>query len=402
MRTCSVRRAIIVGAGIGGPVLGLWLRRLGVEVVLAEARDGVALAEGAFLGVAPNGMNVLDALGVAAPVAARGFPCDAFRFSNGAGAPIGAIDRSEDARRFGWPLTMIRRGELHVQLAEAARRRGVELRFGKRLVDVDRSDPGRVVARFADGSEAAGDILIGCDGLRSQVRRLVLPEAPAPSLAGLLDCGGFAPSGAAPVATGCNAMVFGRRAFFGAFATPTGETWWFHNGPLSGGDAAAPPTGEALRARILALHGDDPPWIGALIRSTPELLGSWPIHELVAMPRWSDGRVCLLGDAAHAMPPSAGQGASLAMEDALVLARCLRDIADPPTAFAAFERFRRPRVEAIFRQARRNGSGKAPGHVSAWFRDRLLPLFLRLGATAQSKSYAYRLTWEEDQEASAA
>jgi FAD-dependent urate hydroxylase len=84
------------------------------------------------------------------------------------------------------------------------------------------------------------------------------------------------------------------------------------------------------------------------------------------------------------------------MEDALVLAQCLRDVATPAEAFAAFERARRPRVDAIFRQARRNGSSKAVGNAfSEWFRDRLLPFFLRLGGPAQSKVYAHRLEWSQ-------
>ena len=80
----------------------------------------------------------------------------------------------------------------------------------------------------------------------------------------------------------------------------------------------------------------------------------------------------------------------------MVLAQCLRDLEDPVTAFQTFERRRRPRVDAIFRHARRNGSGKAGGPGFAeWLRDRLLPVYLRLGASAQSKSYGYRIAWEE-------
>jgi 2-polyprenyl-6-methoxyphenol hydroxylase-like FAD-dependent oxidoreductase len=416
----SVRRVIVAGAGIGGPVLAMWLRRLGMEVVLVEARDAAALAEGAFLGVAPNGMNVLGELGLAEAVAAHGHACTGFRFRNRRGRSIGFIDRSLDRDQFRWPLTMIRRGELHGLLTDEAARIGVDVRYGMRLAAVaqlgvrdsdgavvrapdktpsggDRGRPVGVVARFDDGSAMVADLLVGADGLRSTVRSLVVPDAPAPTFTGLLDYGGFAPRAAVPFPPGVNEMVFGRRAFFGAFATPSGETWWFHNGPSAEPDeAGAPRSHEEKRARLLDLHRDDPPWIADLIRSTPEILGAWPIHDLEAMPRWCDGRVALLGDAAHAMSPSAGQGASLAMEDAMELAQCLRDIDDPVAALATFERRRRPRVDAIFQQARRASSSKAPaGCIAAWLRDRLLPLFLRLGAAAQERAYGYRIAWDQ-------
>lgn len=392
----GVRRVVIVGGGIAGPVLGVALRTLGIEVVIAEQRAAAALGDGAFLGVAPNGMNALAELSLAEAVAARGFACEAFRFSNRSGKTVGSIDRSHDAQAFGWPLTMIRRAELHAVLADEARARDVDLVFGKRLESLDRSSPNHVVARFTDGSTISGDIVVGCDGLRSRVRALAVPDAPEPTFSGLLDFGGFVAGVEVPFGPGVNEMVFGRKAFLGAFRTLSGETWWFHNGPPA--DAASPRDPldpAAARQRLVDLHRDDPHWIGDLIRATPKILGPWPIHDLVAMPRWSEGRVCLLGDAAHAMSPSAGQGASLAMEDALVLAQCLRDIEDPSTAFETFERLRRPRVDAMFRHAARNGSGKAMNSgASEWLRDRLLPFFLRLGASAQSKAYAHRIDWD--------
>jgi 2-polyprenyl-6-methoxyphenol hydroxylase-like FAD-dependent oxidoreductase len=84
------------------------------------------------------------------------------------------------------------------------------------------------------------------------------------------------------------------------------------------------------------------------------------------------------------------------MEDAMVLAMCLRDIDDPQRAFAAYERLRRPRVDDIARFARRSGDGKAvESRAALWLRDRLLPTFIRFGRKAQDKSYAYRATWEE-------
>lgn len=378
-------KALIVGAGIAGPVLALWLRRIGFEVVVTEARPSPALAEGAFLGVAPNGMRVLDTLGVADAVAQLGHPCRAFSFSNAAGRTIGSIDRSGDERAFGWPLTMIRRADLHTALTAIVERQGIPIHFGHELTGVEQSATG-LEARFANGARLEADLLVGCDGLRSKTRTACFPDCPRPELTGLVDLGGFARVSRLPFRPQVNQMVFGKRAFFGAFTTPEGETWWFPNGP----------PGEApTHARLLELHRDDPPWILELVAATPHVLGPWPIHELGRVPAWTRGRVALLGDAAHAMSPSAGQGASLAMEDAMELARCLRDAPDVPTAFRAFEKLRRPRVDRIFREAQRQSNRKAPGPIAAWFRDRLLPLFVRFGAAAQTEAYSFRIDWEQ-------
>lgn len=392
MLRTGVKRAIVAGGGIAGPVLGMFLRRLGAEVRVLEARTAASADEGAFLGVAPNGMNVLAALGLADAVRERGAVMQGMRFENARGRCVGVIDHRENTARFGAPLVMIRRGELHATLIAAAQARGVEVRLGARLADLEQDASG-VSARLEGGEELRGEVLLGCDGLRSRVRARALPDAPAPAYTGLVDFGGFARCPSAPLQPGWNVMVFGRRAFFGAFAAPGGEVWWFHNA-----GARVPPGAldlEAQRAEIVALHRGDPGWIAEVVRATPTLLGPWALHDIQTMPRWHHGRVCLLGDAAHATSPSAGQGASLALEDAMMLARCLRDAESPAQAFARFEALRRPRVEAIVRQARRNGDGKAPaGPIAAWLRDRALRLFLRLGAAAQAQAFAYRVDWD--------
>jgi 2-polyprenyl-6-methoxyphenol hydroxylase-like FAD-dependent oxidoreductase len=105
----------------------------------------------------------------------------------------------------------------------------------------------------------------------------------------------------------------------------------------------------------------------------------------------------IIGDAAHATSPSAGQGASMAMEDAVTLARCLRDVADPDQAFAAFEVQRRSRVERVVAQGKRNGSGKAAGPIAARIRDAVLPTVVRRFATSEALSWItdYRIDWGE-------
>ncbi|MGV3624394.1 MAG: FAD-dependent oxidoreductase [Archangium sp.] len=363
--------ALIIGGGIAGPVLAMWLQKIGIGAVICEQRE-CASVEGAFLGVAPNGMNVLAQLGLAGAVLSRGHVCSSFQFANARGQNIGTIDRSRDRESFGWPMTMIRRADLNELLSTEARRRGIEVRYGLKLESLENT-----TARFTNGTTLRGDFVIGADGLRSTTRKLIFADAPEPTFNGLLDFGGFTRVDDLPFPPGVNMMVFGTRAFFGAFTTPSGETWWFHNGPPE--------------VPMLELHRDDPEWISRVIEATPKILGPWRIHDLHAMPRWSNGNVCLIGDAAHAMSPSAGQGASLAMEDAMVLAQCLRDSKDP---FTTFEKLRRPRVDAIFKAAQRQSNNKTPTKLQAWFRDRLLPIFVKLGERGQNATYAHRIDWE--------
>src|SRR5688572_5764947 len=120
-------RAVIVGAGIAGPVLGLFLRRVGIEAVILEARSAQAMGEGAFLGIAPNGMNVLAALELDRKVLSLGHVSRCFGFLNAAGKPIGSIDQRHDIASFGKPMVMIKRADLHGLLLEEAERAGVRV-----------------------------------------------------------------------------------------------------------------------------------------------------------------------------------------------------------------------------------------------------------------------------------
>jgi 2-polyprenyl-6-methoxyphenol hydroxylase-like FAD-dependent oxidoreductase len=391
----NIQRVVIVGCGIAGPALGMFLKRIGIEVVLCERRPDTAVDEGLFLGVAPNGMNVLADIGVHQGVEAISAPCCGFQFQNARGQVIGGIDRTHDGSRFGAHLQMVQRGDLHRVLTDAARAHGVDVQFSRELVGIDQTDSSIVVARFADGTHEHGDALIGCDGLRSTARQLTLPDAPSPAYSGLVDFGGITSTADVRLPLGVNVMVFGRRAFFGAFRTPDGQVWWFQNSGQKRPDAALCDP-ESARAHILDLHANDPAWIRAVVESTSRVIGPFALNDILSMPRWHSGRVCLIGDAAHATTPSAGQGASLALEDAMVLAQCIRDIDDPQAAFTMFERLRRTRVEAIVRESRRTGRTKAvSGPIGEWVRDRVLPFFLRLGMAAQERQYAHRIDWTQ-------
>jgi 2-polyprenyl-6-methoxyphenol hydroxylase-like FAD-dependent oxidoreductase len=112
-------------------------------------------------------------------------------------------------------------------------------------------------------------------------------------------------------------------------------------------------------------------------------------YDLPHVPSWHRGRLVLLGDAAHAPQPSSGQGASLALEDAIALARCLRDVRPIQEAFAAYERLRRDRVERVVAHGARSGSSKIPGRLGRIGRDLMLRLLLRVMVTEKSLAWMY-------------
>ena len=115
------------------------------------------------------------------------------------------------------------------------------------------------------------------------------------------------------------------------------------------------------------------------------------------VPTWHRDSMVIIGDAAHATSPSSGQGASLAIENAIVLAKCLRDCDGVPNALATYERLRRTRVERVVAYSARVSQSKTPGTVGRWLRDLVMPFALKVFASpdAQAWLYAYHIDWSE-------
>jgi 2-polyprenyl-6-methoxyphenol hydroxylase-like FAD-dependent oxidoreductase len=179
-------------------------------------------------------------------------------------------------------------------------------------------------------------------------------------------------------------MMFGKRCFFGIIPTPTGGAVWFANPPEPQEPAAGrleQISSRAWRSRLAALLADDRGPVADLarraVRTTPEPMRAWPTYDLPTVPRWHRGAIAIIGDAAHATAPSAGQGAALALEDAVIIAQCLRATADPESAFATFDKLRRKRVEKIVAHGNRGSTSKAVGPAGRVVRDAILPLVFR-------------------------
>jgi len=391
-------KAIIAGGGIGGLVTAVALQRAGVEATVYETGPAPAEHRGLFLGLGVNGMRVLRDLGLLeAVLGADTIATPDMVFTSWTGKRLGTISNGRlDART---PSFTIMRGKLQRALADEVQRRGIEIQYGHRIVGYE-EHASAVVARFEGGMAAAGDILIGADGIRSRVRQVLSPDAPAPSYTGLLNLGGVVRVTSLPPTPGEMHMVWGRRAFFGYTVRSDGVVWWFANTGAErepSRDELAMITTAEWKARLRALFVDDPAFISGLIEATEEI-GGLPIHDMPSIPRWHSGRVALVGDAAHAVSPSAGQGASLALEDALMLARCLRDDREPARAFARYEALRRPRAERIVAAGRRRGAYKAPANRAVvYVRDLLMPIAFRLFATERTMSWVhdYEIPWDE-------
>ena len=378
----------MAGAGIAGPAVAIALRRAGIEAVVLEASPSPRDGAGVFLNLAPNGLHVLEALGLGHVLRGLGFRNDRLQFRNESGrvlteVPVGGIT--------------LMRGDLGRALREAAEELGVRFEFGAPVEAVPREDVD-VAVRLGDGSVREGSFLVGADGIQSKTRQQVFPDAPRPRYTGLVNIGGIAHTDLPPTGAVMH-MVFGRRAFFGYAVRPSGETWWFSNVPQAEEPSHVTERTvdtAAWRDRLLALHEDDPPEVRQILGSSWVRLGVYAIHDLPPLRSWHRGRVALIGDAAHAIGPHVGQGASLALEDAFELARCLRDNGDPAVAFATFERLRRARVDAVLRQSRRTARQKMPGSwIGRTLRDLLLPALLRKGAESAAELYRYRPVWED-------
>lgn len=393
--TARARTAIVIGGGVAGPVAALALQKAGIEATVFEAYRPGSGSRGGPLGLASNGLNALRVVGADRALTEIGIPTPRMIIHSGSGKVLGTIESSADLPT----NTTLPRGRMSEMLQAHAESAGIPMVYGKRFVDA--VDTGHsVIAQFDDHTTHEADLLIGCDGIRSTVRSRIDPAGPTPRYTGLIGLGGFAD---APLGVGDTGgsfhMVFGRKAFFGHVSD--GErTGWFANLPFKTftREALQDTSFEQWIALMRELFADDKSAaLRILDHVTPEaFIPPSPLEDLPHVPVWSKGRIVLIGDAAHATSPSSGQGASLAAESAVELARCLRDL-PVPQAFQAYERGRRERVERVIAMAARTNQSKAAGPVAARFRDALMPFFMERFTTPEKMAwqYGHTIDWEE-------
>ncbi|WP_236794892.1 FAD-dependent monooxygenase [Amycolatopsis sp. GM8] len=324
--------AVIAGAGIGGLSAAIALRKAGWRVRVLE-RAPVPGEVGAGISLWPNAARALAELGA-------GQLLDHGTVQDGMGlrAPGGRwLFRSSAATG----VSLVHRAELHRQLRDLLPAEVVVP--GATVVDVVQDARSATARYLVDGSEHAltADVVIGADGLRSRTREAQWPAAPSPRYTGFTAWRGVTDE---PFALTELSETWGRGADFGLTQLADGRVYWF-------GTSNAPegaPSGDN-HAEVLTRfgHWHDP--IGAVIRATaPDSVLRHDVYQQPRpLPRFANDRVALLGDAAHAMTPNLGQGACLALEDAVVLGAELAGADDVTLALQRYDAARRPRTQRL-------------------------------------------------------
>lgn len=384
-------RAIIVGGGIAGSASAMALQAAGVESTVLEARpEGVGA--GSWFTVAPNGVAALQEIGALEAVRAIGVPTRSNIMVGATGAAIGSVGLGRPLSD-GTPALSFRRPELAAALNAEAVRRGIDVRYASQVSAVRTTSTSASVV-LAGGEELEADFVLGADGIHSLVRRSIDPHDPSARYLGLANFGGITRNTrhSATLQPEAWTFVFGRRAFFGALPTPEGDVVWFVNEPrppISRSERAATTDADWV-SHLQGLAASDAGPFADLIGASELQLAGDSTFDLPRVPMWSRGRLALIGDSIHAPSPSSGQGASMALEDAVVMAACIDESRGAlSAAFAAFESRRRRRVEKIVAQGARSSSTKTPGPVARRVQDHILRLVFRHIVTEKSQAWVF-------------
>ena len=363
-------RATVIGGGVAGAATALALRRASVEVTLYEAYEDPAGEVGSFVSLATNGLRGLDVLGCLPEVQAAGVDIPRQRMWSAGGYLLGDVPRGRRRDDTLHSVTLMR-GRLVAALRDAALDAGAEIVTGERLTAVTETPDG-VLAGFASGHRDTADLLVAADGIWSTVRGLIDPAAPRPEYAGLYAVSGV--SKMEGVEPGVFNMTFARNGAF-IHLTAGDEVWWSAQIAEPDEPDRHDVSHEQWLRRTKELYAKEAV-PSAVIAATTRLQPTVLFHALDPVPTWHTNRVVLIGDAAH--PVGAGQGASMAIEDALALAVALQREPTITAALVTYDAARRPRIRKLLGAAEDNRDAKKAGPVKRRLQALLMRVFVPL------------------------
>ncbi|WRT67529.1 uncharacterized protein IL334_004501 [Kwoniella shivajii] len=371
---------LIVGAGLAGPALALALAKQSIKSTIIERRPDMQDIGGVIM-LAPNAMRVMDKiLDIGHSLRAKGYSFEAINIhlqeADNKLDHVGGFRVSDGATNG----LSISRPVLHEALLAACQEEGmkelIELRYGAKMEHIEETDSG-VEAVLEGGERITGDIMIGCDGIGSRVRKHILGDAnPEPVYSGIAVIGAVTPASTVtfPSTVQLPAFCYTQHGTFLSFAMDQSgqELQWATSLQVPERDRKTGwdeyrMSGDAVRdvKRIYADTTVEP--IRSFVHGlNNENVKFWAPYQMPDLPTWHTSRVCILGDAAHAIPPSAGQGSAQAFEDIGLLSRLLQGAqpgkgkAEYNQLFEYFERTRRQRVDAVRKMTAGAESSRRP------------------------------------------
>jgi 2-polyprenyl-6-methoxyphenol hydroxylase-like FAD-dependent oxidoreductase len=346
----SVQRVLIAGGGIAGMALAIVLRRLGMAAEIAEI-DKDWRVYGAGITITGPTLRALDRLGLLDAVVKHGYCYDATRICDPAGNVIVASRVS--GRPFGPHIPNgggILRPVLHRILSAATRDSGAATRLGVSITAVEQTNDA-VSVSFSDGTAGSYDLIVGADGIHSQLRAMLFPDAPLPVFTGQGCWRAVMPR---PAAVDCAHVYVGGPVKAGITPVSHDEMYLFLLQHVAGNARMPEEQWPALLAAQLHGFGGT---LGALCASLgpSARINYRPLERLLLAPPWHRGRAILVGDAAHATTPHLASGAGLAIEDALVLGEALASGAALGTALPEFTARRYERCRMVVENSVRLG-----------------------------------------------
>lgn len=356
-------KAIIIGAGVGGLCTAIALQQAGIETVLYE-RASEMKAVGAGLALWSNALYVLDALGVGSAVRDMSLfnGKGAIRTHTGKSLVQIATNDKHDSESIS--SIVIHRADLMNILREHA---GDVIKLGHELTHYEQNST-NITVRFSNGHSDSADILIGADGIHSQVRAQMQPQS-QPKYSGYTVWRAVI-SFEHKLMNGMFGETWGYGQRFGLMPISHNRIYWFATENVPAGKRYSP---ESTKSHVQNLFANWHDPIPALLEATEaEQILHHDIYDIDALDSWSDGRVVLLGDAAHAMTPNMGQGACQAIEDAYVLGKILGEETEK-SALIDYQNIRMARVQQIMSQSRQIGqAGQLENTALCWLRNQVV------------------------------